>query len=87
MSEQVTRLAVIQNATANGTMQRALGSLGFAPEAELGLIAKQSGLSREQVGEWLSGTWTPPTDQLLVVQGLALERFQRVIGTGQLVAS
>ena len=86
VSEQVVRLAAITNALANGQLQRAMGSLGWMSPPERSKMAKAAGCTAGQVSLWLDGSWTPPTDQLLVLLGLALERWRTVMGVPELAA-
>jgi hypothetical protein len=86
-SEQIQRVAVILNATANGQLQRALAALGWTSPAERGLICKQAGVSAGQFTEWLDGRWCPPTDQLLVLQQAALDYHARSLGFEPVAAS
>ena len=83
-SEQVTHLVGLVDALASGRLERARESLAMEwgwmrPDAKTRL-ASGRGLSADQFEEWLSGRWTPPNDQCMGLNELALERLAVSLG-------
>lgn len=81
-SEQIARLTRIVSRMNTGSLVPAARALAYQLPADVGLVAKRSGCTPDQVLLWASGRWEPPTDQTIALveatQDLAAERLTLV---------
>ena len=90
-SEQIAHTVGLVNALASGRLERAREALAYEwswmKAEQKTRLASGRGLSAEQFEEWLNGMWTPPVDQCITLNELALSRFELSLGLERAAAA